>query len=140
MTRLVLALSIACLGLTSCATRKQLTEIPYGYPVPGRPGFVLSPYEPYAGYVDTRGMHPGETVDDPYSNHVFLVPPVPPDNELLPVARGYAPPDRKKSPFAWFWNYPRTYKFHEPWGYMVPVVRTESGEYTTGQPGGVPVK
>jgi len=49
-------------------------DLPYGTPVPGKPGFVTSPHLPTAGYVDVRGFPPGSEVKDPYSGKVFLVP------------------------------------------------------------------
>jgi len=52
----------------------QGREMPYGTPVPGKPGFVTSPHSPYAGYVDVRGFPPGTEVKCPYSGKIFLVP------------------------------------------------------------------
>ena len=52
----------------------QSREMPYGTPVPGKPGFVTSPHSPYAGYVDVRGFPPGTEVKCPYSGKIFLVP------------------------------------------------------------------
>ena len=52
----------------------QSREMPYGTPVPGKPGFVTSPHSPYAGYVDVRGFPPGTDVKCPSSGKIFLVP------------------------------------------------------------------
>ena len=49
-------------------------DLPYGTPVPGKPGFVTSPHSPTAGYVDVRGFPPGSEVKDPYSGKIVLVP------------------------------------------------------------------
>ena len=47
---------------------------PYGVPVPGKPGFVTSPYAPDAGYVDVHGFARDADVRDPYTGKRFLVP------------------------------------------------------------------
>lgn len=49
-------------------------DYPYATPVPGKPGFVISPHAPDAGYVDVRGMSPGQQARDPYTQKIFLVP------------------------------------------------------------------
>lgn len=53
--------------------------IPYAKPVPGKPGFVRSPYSDdtnsqSGGYIDVRGMAPGTKVVDPFTQAVFLIP------------------------------------------------------------------
>ncbi len=55
-------------------TQPKVGNYDYGKAVPGKPGFVTSPYAPYAGYVDVRGFPPGTEVKDPYTGKVFLVP------------------------------------------------------------------
>ena len=49
-------------------------EVPYAKGVAGKPGFVTSPFSPFAGYIDVRGFPPGTEVKDPYSGKTFLVP------------------------------------------------------------------
>ncbi len=49
-------------------------DLPYGVPVPGRPGFVTSPYAPTRGQVDVREFASGAEVEDPFTGKVFLVP------------------------------------------------------------------
>src|ERR1700677_418250 len=49
-------------------------DIPYATPVPGKPGFVTSPYAPNSGYVDERGQPPGKVDTCPFTGKPFLVP------------------------------------------------------------------
>jgi hypothetical protein len=58
----------------SLASKGAKRDAPYGIPVPGRKGFVTSPFAPDAGYVDVRSFPPGTEVKDPYSGKVFRTP------------------------------------------------------------------
>ena len=60
-------------GTSKAFTRKG-DDLPYGTPVPGRQGFVTSPFSPNSGYIDVRGFAPGTPVKDPYTGKVFLTP------------------------------------------------------------------
>jgi hypothetical protein len=53
---------------------EQKTNLPYGTPVPGKPGLVTSPFAPDAGYVQVLGFPPGTPVEDPYTGKIFLTP------------------------------------------------------------------
>ena len=55
-------------------TSQQKTELLYGTPVPGKPGWVTSPFAPDSGYVDVTGFPPGSEVEDPYTGKIFLTP------------------------------------------------------------------
>ena len=52
----------------------QPGQLPTAKPVPGKPGYVFSPFDPSGGYVDVTGYAPGSKVKDPYSGKIFLVP------------------------------------------------------------------
>jgi hypothetical protein len=49
-------------------------QYPTAKPVPGKPGYVFSPFDPSGGYVDVNGYTSGQKVKDPYSGKIFLVP------------------------------------------------------------------
>lgn len=57
---------------TDSSTRKR--DLPYAIPVPEKPGFVMSPFAPNAGFVDVRGFASGIEVKDPYTGRSFLTP------------------------------------------------------------------
>jgi hypothetical protein len=59
---------------SSAPAQRTRTDFPYGVPVPNKPGFVISPYSPNAGYVDIRGFPTGAEVKDPYTGKVFITP------------------------------------------------------------------
>ncbi len=56
------------------AASNQSSKIPYAKPVPGKPGYVYSPFDPDGGYVDVTGYAAGSKVKDPYSGKIFIVP------------------------------------------------------------------
>lgn len=47
---------------------------PSGTKVSGKPGLVKSPYAPYAGDVDVKGIPAGTQVKCPYTGKIFIVP------------------------------------------------------------------
>jgi hypothetical protein len=55
------------------ANRESSSAIPYASPVPDKPGFVYSPYNPKF-LIDVRGFPPGTEVIDPNTSKPFKVP------------------------------------------------------------------
>ncbi len=55
-------------------TASTQAQIPTAKPVPGKPGYVFSPFDASGGYVDVTGYTSGQKVKDPYSGKIFLVP------------------------------------------------------------------
>lgn len=50
-------------------------QLPYAKPVPGKEGFVYSPYKEETVWIDVRGFKRGTEVQDPWSeDKIFLVP------------------------------------------------------------------
>ena len=56
------------------SSSNSAAQFPVAKPVPGKPGYVFSPYDPNGGYVDVTGYQSGSKVKDPYSQKIFLVP------------------------------------------------------------------
>lgn len=50
------------------------TEFPTAKPVPGKPGYVFSPFDSKRRYVDVSGYAPGSKVKDPWTDKIFIVP------------------------------------------------------------------
>jgi hypothetical protein len=59
------------------ATTSRITppqaQFPVARAVPGKPGYVYSPYDS-SKYVDVTGYPPGSKVKDPYVQKIFIVP------------------------------------------------------------------
>ena len=49
-------------------------DVPYAIPVPGKQGFVTSPFAPDSGYIDVHQFPPGTDVKDPFTGKVFRTP------------------------------------------------------------------
>ena len=60
--------------MTTPPPPKPATNYPMGIVIPGKKGFVKSPYAEYAEPVDVRGYPPGTAVRCPYTNKIFIVP------------------------------------------------------------------
>ena len=56
------------------SSTNSAAQFPVAKAVPGKPGYVFSPYDPNGGYVDISGYPSGSKVKDPYSQKIFLVP------------------------------------------------------------------
>lgn len=49
-------------------------EIPFATRIPGKPGFVKSPFDPNQQAIDVRDFQPGQKARCPYTGKVFRVP------------------------------------------------------------------
>jgi hypothetical protein len=59
---------------TASTLKSATADLRYGTPVPGKKGFVTSPFAPDSGYIDVREFPPGSQVRDPYTGKIFLTP------------------------------------------------------------------
>jgi hypothetical protein len=50
------------------------SEFPTAKAVPGKPGYVLSPFDADGRYVDVSGYASGSKVKDPWTDKIFIVP------------------------------------------------------------------
>ena len=64
----------AVLPAAAVPAQKAKGDMPYGIPVPGRKGMVISPYLPEGSYIDVSAFLPGAAVRDPYTGKIFRVP------------------------------------------------------------------
>ena len=58
---------------SSHAPTSQL-EFPTAKSVPGKPGYVVSPFDSSGRYVDVSGYVSGSKVKDPWTDKIFIVP------------------------------------------------------------------
>jgi hypothetical protein len=59
---------------SSSHTSSGESEFPTAKSVPGKPGYVISPFDSSGRYVDTSGYTSGSKVKDPWTNKIFIVP------------------------------------------------------------------
>ena len=60
-------------GISSSRASAPTSSFPTGKPVPGKPGYVFSPFTSER-YVDVSGFAPGTKVKDPWTDKIFIVP------------------------------------------------------------------
>lgn len=76
------------------ATNKSpVQDVPFGLPIPGRPGFVNSPFAAKHQLVDVTGLPSGMEVKCPYTGKLFRVPPSEVASEK-PVSPAPGAPDK----------------------------------------------
>jgi len=60
-------------GISSSRASAPTPSFPTGKPVPGKPGYVFSPFTSER-YVDVSGFASGTKVKDPWTDKIFIVP------------------------------------------------------------------
>jgi len=58
----------------SVTSSRTEPTFPTAEPVPGKPGFVISPFDKNGRYVDVSGYQPGSKAKDPWTDKIFIVP------------------------------------------------------------------
>jgi len=61
-------------SVASTRASASSTAFPTGKLVPGKPGYVFSPFDKEGRYVDVSGFPSGTKVKDPWTDKIFLVP------------------------------------------------------------------
>jgi hypothetical protein len=61
-------------SVSSSRASASSTAFPTGKLVPGKPGYVFSPFDKEGRYVDVSGFPSGTKVKDPWTDKIFLVP------------------------------------------------------------------
>jgi hypothetical protein len=61
-------------SVSSSRASASSTAFPTGKLVPGKPGYVFSPFDNEGRYVDVSGFPSGTKVKDPWTDKIFLVP------------------------------------------------------------------
>lgn len=83
----------------STPTPAQSGDLPQGRRVPGRPGFVYSPYASQYQLVDVAGIAPGVEVKCPYTGKLFRVPsPLPEETGAKPSVPSQPAPTSQPKP------------------------------------------
>lgn len=59
---------------SASASSTAASQFPVAQKISGKPGLVRSPYAPYAGEVDVKGIAAGTQVKCPYTGKIFVVP------------------------------------------------------------------
>jgi hypothetical protein len=59
---------------SSSGTSSAQPEFPTAKLVPGKPEYVVSPFDSSGRYVDVSGYTSGSKVKDPWTNKIFIVP------------------------------------------------------------------
>jgi hypothetical protein len=59
---------------SALASYSRAPMFPMAKEVPGKPGYVSSPFDTKGRYIDVSGYPPGSKVKDPWTDKIFIVP------------------------------------------------------------------